>query len=794
MTTSWGRKVGPEGSADARVMIVGEAPGANEIVTGRPFVGAAGNLLRESLLKHGISSRDVFFTNLCKYRPPANELKAWFQGCTPKPDSPVMEGMLELSEEIEAVKPNLIVACGNFPLWALTAGLTKTSREGPTGVSDWRGSIVEGNGLAGGRKILATMHPASILRQMTMKPLFNLDIGRIKTEMQFPEIRRRPRRIIMEPKGVDRLELQRRYLDHPESLAFDIEYTPKNGNLICISFSVDPEEAFTMSCTSGSDVQFIREMLTSGKPLTAQNGIFDCSILEYWYSIPCLEHLKHDTMLAQHSAYIELPKDLGTLCSIYTDQPCYWTVLGDKHWSGPRSESWLETTMRYNAIDAYVTKEIELQQRADELLDPHVSKTFDFEMSLHAPLWSMSRKGVPVDESLMSALKVELSTREDALMAKLTELTGREINVKSGVAVAKLLFTDLKLKATAFTDKGKPKTDDKTLVDVARRATPEAREIVDTIREIRDCRDLKSKFLDIQVDPDGRLRCHYNIGGTTTGRLASRKFFPTGSGGNLQNIPKDPRIRRVFVPERGKVFFYNDLKSAESHVVAQLTGDPLMLQLHEPGAKPHETTAAMIFGIPMESVGKDSVERTLGKMARHACNYMMGWMRFMQNVNAKSLETGVFINAAQSKQIVGGYQRMHPRLPEWWRRVEDDLRRKGVLYNLLGRPRVFFDRVEASLPNAVAFVPQSTVGDLLNLALVRVHADEELRSYGVECLLQVHDAIGGQVNERDVEPAMRRMKELMSIPLHSDTTGQDFIIPVDIAVGTSWADVKTIEV
>lgn len=792
--TSWGRKVGPEGPTDAKVMIVGEAPGANEVVSGRPFVGAAGNVLRQALLSHGIGSKDVFFTNLCKYCPPANELKAWFKGCSPKPDTPVLEGLLELSEEIAAVKPNLIVACGNFPLWALTTGIVKQSREGPTGISDWRGSIVEGNALAQGTKILATVHPASILRQMTMKPLFNLDIGRSKTEMHYPEIRRRPRRIIMEPRGQERTELMQRYLEHPESLAFDIEYTPKNGNLICISFSVDPEEAFTMSCTSGQDIQFIREMLCSGKPLVAQNGIFDCSILEYWYNIPCLEFLAHDTMLAQHSAYIELPKDLGTLCSIYTDQPCYWTVLGDKHWSGQRSESWLETTMRYNAIDAYVTKEIELQQRADELQDPQVKKTFDFEMSLHAPLWSMSRKGVLVDEALMTSLKAQLSTREAELVQKLNQLCGREVNVKSGTAVAKLLYEDLRIKVTAFTDKGKPKTDDKTLVDAARRASPEAREIVDTIREIRDCRDLKSKFLDIQVDSDGRLRCHYNIGGTTTGRLASRKFFPTGSGGNLQNIPKDPRIRRVFVPEKGKVFFYNDLKSAESHVVAQLTGDPLMLDLHKPGAKPHETTAAMIFGIPMESVGKESVERTLGKMARHACNYMMGWMRFMQNVNAKSLETGVFINAAQAKQIVSGYQRMHPRLPEWWRKTEEELRRKGVLYNLLGRPRVFFDRVEASLPNAVAFRPQSTVGDLLNHALVAIHKDEELQAYGVECLLQVHDAIGGQVNERDVEPAMRRMKELMSIPLHSDTTGEDFIIPVDIAVGESWADVKTLEI
>ncbi len=772
-------------------MVVGEAPGAHEKQQGRPFIGPSGRILRSALMHLGINEKHVYFTNLCKYQPPGNDLSAWLPKCKPNPNSPILEGMLELNAEIEEINPNIIVALGNYPLWMLT-GLTRMSKEGPTGIGDWRGSIVQGNEFAGGRKVLASYHPAAVLRQYNIMPLFRNDLGKLVKESVSPEIVRRPRNIIMNPVGEERARLMRRYLDSPGTMAFDIEYTPGTGDLICCSFSIHPEEAFSIATQSGEDYHFVREMLTTGKPLVAQNGIFDCSILEYWYDIPCLTHLKHDTMLAQHSAYVELPKDLGTLCTLNTDQPCYWTALEDKHWRQPRTESWLATTMKYNAIDAYVTKEVEEVQLVEELTDPAVRKTFDFAMSLHDPLWAMSRAGVLVDRAGMERYKVELSLKEQEHMHVLTALAGKEINVKSGPQIAKLLYTDRGIKPTAFTKGGKPQSDDKALVDIARHVSGEDRQIVDAIRSIRDCRDLKSKFLDIKLDPDARLRCHYNIGGTTTGRLASRKFFPTGSGGNLQNIPRDPRVRRVFVAEKGKTFFYNDLKSAESHVVAQLTGDPLMLKLHEPGGKPHEVTAAYLFGMDPKDVGKDSIERYLGKRTRHAGNYMMNWKRFMDQINADSLETGVFITAAQAKKLIAGYRAMHPRLAEWWKSIERSLMDSNVLSNLHGRPRIFFGRPLEILPNAVAFKPQSTIGDHVNIALHRIYHDPECKFYKVECLLQVHDAIGGQAPTEVIEPAMKRVRELMTIPLWSDMTQEHFTIPVDVGIGPNWADVETL--
>ena len=795
------RRVLGYGPKNAKVMIVGEAPGKTEVDQGMPFAGRGGQILHKVLLATGVNPRDVRFTYLVQHQPPGNDLSLWFarKGDKVVPNNIlVIEGLTSLRAEIEEVNPNLIVALGNYALWAL-AGVARVPKNNglPIGIGDWRGSVIEGSKFAGGRKVLASYAPGFIDRNYAVLPLFEGDISKIKKEMEFPEIRRRPRLVHLDPQGIERERLIEKILDSNKPIAIDIEYTRNTGRLICAGFGVDPEEAVTIATKSGGDINDFKRVVESGRPLVMQNGSFDCGILEYHYGFKCIQHLEYDTMLAMHAAFIELPKDLGTLCSIYTDQPCYWTQLGEGHWKQPQTESWLQATMKYNAIDVYVTSEVREAQIGDELLDANIAKTFQFEMDLIAPLWRMSRQGVRIDHKGLNSYAKELVIRGDELTEELKTHVGRDINVKSGTQVANLLFGDSTkggygLPSTRKTLKGKPATDDKTLVDISRKSEGDARRAVDIIREIRDCRDLRSKFLELKLDDDGRFRCHYKVGGTVTGRLSSSKFFPTQSGGNLQNIPKDPRVRRLFIPDPGKTFFYNDLKSAESFVVAHITGDPLMLQIHQPGQKPHEITASMLFDIPVEDIGKDSIERALGKMTRHACNYSMGWKRFMDNVNAKSLETGVYIDAKMAKHLVSKYRQIHPYLESWWRSIEQQLYATRTLHTLLGRPRKFFNRISAVLPEAIAYVPQSTVGDLVNIALLRIYKDEELRDYGLEMLLQVHDAIGGQVDDKWVLPAMRRYQELSAIPLQNPN-GEEFVIPLDISVGTSWADVKELD-
>lgn len=149
------------GPGDAKLMVVGEAPGATEDQTGVPFSGPSGELLNEMLEVAGIKRRDVYTTNVVKYRPPFNKLQLLKDiGKTIDSDIP------QLWDEIYAVKPNCIIALGNLSLHTLT-GKGKMVRDKKTGhfrkvtgINTYRGSIL--SSLQGNFKVLPTIHPAAL--------------------------------------------------------------------------------------------------------------------------------------------------------------------------------------------------------------------------------------------------------------------------------------------------------------------------------------------------------------------------------------------------------------------------------------------------------------------------------------------------------------------------------------------------------------------------------------------------------------------------------------------------------
>lgn len=97
------RLVMGEGSADANIMFIGEAPGKKEDETGRPFVGAAGKFLDEMLTSAGMRREDVFITSILKYRPPNNR--------DPKPEEKA-EFLPYLLRQIDVIQPKIIAPLG----------------------------------------------------------------------------------------------------------------------------------------------------------------------------------------------------------------------------------------------------------------------------------------------------------------------------------------------------------------------------------------------------------------------------------------------------------------------------------------------------------------------------------------------------------------------------------------------------------------------------------------------------------------------------------------------------------
>ena len=137
-----------EGNASAQVVIVGEAPGANEDETGLPFVGAAGGLLTKILEAVKLSREEVFITNVVKHRPPGNR--------NPQPDE-VEACAPYLIRQLELIKPKVIIAFGNFAAQTLLS--TKE------GVGKLRGAVHTYHGIP----LVVTYHPAALLRNPNWK-------------------------------------------------------------------------------------------------------------------------------------------------------------------------------------------------------------------------------------------------------------------------------------------------------------------------------------------------------------------------------------------------------------------------------------------------------------------------------------------------------------------------------------------------------------------------------------------------------------------------------------------------
>jgi len=151
-----------DGSAKAQLVFVGEGPGADEDAQGLPFVGRAGKLLTQMIEAMGLQRKDVYICNVVKCRPPENR--------APEPDE-VATCSPYLLRQIDVIQPKVIVCLG--------AVAAKTLLQTNRGITQFRGQWLEWRG----RKLMATYHPAYLLRNPNAKGEVWKDLQKVMTEL-----------------------------------------------------------------------------------------------------------------------------------------------------------------------------------------------------------------------------------------------------------------------------------------------------------------------------------------------------------------------------------------------------------------------------------------------------------------------------------------------------------------------------------------------------------------------------------------------------------------------------------
>lgn len=287
-----------------------------------------------------------------------------------------------------------------------------------------------------------------------------------------------------------------------------------------------------------------------------------------------------------------------------------------------------------------------------------------------------------------------------------------------------------------------------------------------------------------------RIRTSLSNVTTETSRLASSETFLYKHSTNLQNLPKLTAmgrklyaIRDCFIPDPGMLMCAYDYDKAEMIAVCAYAKDWEYYDKLHTGADVHSELAEAAFG----SVTPE--RRQICKSVAYLSNYKGSAVTATRRINVREDQTGIRVTVKQVEKVQRAYYALHP-FQRWWQEVDRELNAKGYLRNALGFKREFFNpNPEKRLREACAFLPQSTVAQVINRAMTRMW--NELDEDGVcELLLQVHDELVFQIREDLVLEKTKQIREIMEETF--EVHGRTIFIPTGGKVGERWGDMEDI--
>lgn len=511
------------GPNNASIVVLGEAPGYQEARHGQPFVGPSGKLLDQVLAHHGIDRRRIYVDNVVACRPPDNSTptKEAIQACWPRAKA-----------EIAKREPRHIVALGN------TASQTVTGlREGITSLRVGRSRTSPYFPEA---EIVTTVHPAFCLRSSDAFPYFVNDIGKINSPIKewVP-----PRWAAIEEPSDAVTVIKELNTDKYRELVVDIECSiekdsafdhPDHYKMLCIGFAYADGKAVVIGQKAIQDESVksaLRELFGNArKQWIAHNGKFDFAALASW---GMEDNLHFDTMLASYA----LDERPGTNSLGY----CAVEELGTPDWKdvvkpyiGKNKDYSLipkKILYQYNAYDVACTWELK-KLYTPKLKEEGLMKLHDFLCEASLGLKYAEMAGVGVDIDVLDELT-------DEYMGILGDLEGNLTPWVANPRSPKQVKEALKELGHSVAN-----TEADTLSRLLEEQDPES-ESGQFLTHLLNHRKA-AKFYGTYVKGirqrlrRGMVHTSFLVHGTTTGRLSSRNP-------NLQNVPRGPRIRRMFI-------------------------------------------------------------------------------------------------------------------------------------------------------------------------------------------------------------------------------------------------------
>jgi uracil-DNA glycosylase family 4 len=773
---------------NARIALVGECADDTDIAEGKPFTGSSGRILTKMMNGAQLKLEDCTLNYVVKEACHRGDVSSFYKDPKQLEPTPKLREYRErLKKELSSYssyKPNLAVAVGEEALRSLT---------GLQNIQKYRGSILPSS-LVPGLKVIPVLRPSFILQgQWKYFWIGMQDFQRVRKESTSRVIKPLAWNSIINPQAKDVVAFFNS-IKAEDLWCIDIE--TRAGYIACFSVSsgstalcVPLQNTCGVNYFAGDEARIwraLQNLMTRCPKLIGQNLSFDLDYLMDRGLEP--SGIFMDTMIAHSILHPEFPKGLDFLASIYTLMP-YYKDEG-KTWNSkvPDRQLW-----EYNNKDTITTLwaaleiEKELKQRKLHSLY-HDYVNVELGLALE-----MQRLRLPVSEAnrteLSNCINAALTEtcgkwNGETLMEKLAaEQVRKKPNVGSSKQVCSFLYNDLGLKPKYKWGTQTPRADEDAIMEL-RAEYPDVKELK-WILEERHLRKLRSSYIDVARDEDGRLPGAWYVCGTETGRWSSGKSN-RGRGTNLQTIPKP--LRHMVVPPEGYIFVQPDLSQAEARMVAYLAGCERLIGLFNDTSKNiHMENGKAIFGsYPV----KDSPDYVLAKACVHASNYRMQAKTF-------SVQAGILLRKAA--EVLEGYHATYPEIRQWHQHIRDEVFRTGRLVTPFGRERLFYTaRAEIMLTGkmgndawreALAYKPQATIPDIVNKAMIQLWEEiPEARFFH-----QGHDAFLCAVPVEMLSVVATAIKKYCTMPIEVegiDGVTRTLTIPAETACGYSWLAMK----
>jgi uracil-DNA glycosylase family 4 len=558
------RQVEGIGPMDAKLMIIGEALGADERIKGKPFIGWSGQFLQEMCERAGLSWNTMRIDNVVQYQPDKNDFRGFYNDKGQRePTEELRQWWDDLYSRINIVKPKVIIAAGDQPLYALI---------GHKGSTSWRGSVVQSTIGDHTCFVIPIVHPSYARRCYNMtsskmkdarQPWFHISVfdlmkaKKVSDEGWTPKIRTEK----IFPTYIEVMEYLEELKSMPAetSITIDIEtlrreyvkcigLTHRDDYAMCIPFVANTSGQSYYPLNQEAEIWKGLDSVLNSHFVNGQTVGFDCSYLDRDIGLWFTDNLYIDTAILHSLLYPELKHDLGFLASMYTDMS-YFKYLG----RGNEAKTNVAQTYSYNCQDVMSTHEIAMALKAEAI----EANMWDYYLTKRLPLakWAIRqhRKGISIDESrrneiIQRVYYEDIKPKHDIFNEALKEcgyplgqLTKTYIdkfeglsleynvdetfNVKSPQQVVNLL------RSLGYNIKD---SSEETLALIANESV-----VARTILDLRSDYSLLSA-ISRPTDGDNKFRTSINLHVTETTRLSSTKSH-FGSGSNIQNVTRKAR-------------------------------------------------------------------------------------------------------------------------------------------------------------------------------------------------------------------------------------------------------------